>query len=52
MKLLRPLITRDKNIFLEKSFEILMMKTRQVAKMACESAGLFVNYSLEPAGRG
>lgn len=51
VKLLRPLITSDENVFLEKSFEILMMKTRQVAMMACERAGLFVNCSLEPIGR-
>jgi len=51
VKLLHPLITSDENVFLEKSFEILMMKTRQVAKMACDRAGLFVNCSLEPIGR-
>lgn len=51
VKLLHPLITSDENVFLEKSFEILMMKTRQVAMMACERAGLFVNCSLEPIGR-
>ncbi|KAL9966798.1 hypothetical protein ACROYT_G024919 [Oculina patagonica] len=36
---LRSLVTRDENVFLQTSFEILMMKTRQVAKMACDSAG-------------
>ena len=51
VKLLRPLITRDENVFLEKSFEILMIRTRQVAKMACDRAGLFVNCSLGPIGR-
>ena len=42
VKLLRPLINSDENVFLEKSFETLMMKTRQVAKMACDRTGLFV----------
>lgn len=51
VKLLRPLITRDENVFLQKSFEILMLKTRQVAKMACDRAGLFVNCSSRPTGR-
>ena len=51
VKLLRPLITSDDNVFLEKSFEILMMKTRQVSKMACDRAGLFVNCILKQVGR-
>ena len=51
VKLLRPLTTSDENVFLEKSFEILMMKTRQVAKMACDRAGLFVNVVLKPVGK-
>ena len=51
VKLLRPLITSDENVFLEKSFESLMMKTRQVAKLACDRAGLFVNRVLKPVGR-
>ena len=41
-KLLRSLVTRDENVFLQNSFEILMMKTRQVAKMACDNAGLLI----------
>lgn len=44
VKVLRSLVTRDENVFLEESFEILMMKTRKVAKMACDNAGLFVRH--------
>ena len=51
VELLRPLTTSVENVILEKSFEILMMKTRQVAKMACDRAGLFVNCVLKPVGR-
>ena len=39
--LLRSLVTKDENVVKEKSFESLMIKARQVAKMACDNAGLF-----------
>lgn len=40
-KVLTSLVTKEENVFLEESFEGLMMKTRQVANMACDSAGMF-----------
>lgn len=45
-KVLSSLVTEEENVFLEESFESLMMKTRQVAKSACDSAGLllFLSY--------
>ena len=51
VKLLRSLITRDENVLLQRSFEMLMTKTRQVAKMACDRAGLFVSCLLGLIGR-
>ena len=39
-KVLISLVTKKDNLFLEESFEGLMMITRQVANMACDSAGL------------
>lgn len=39
--LLRPLVTKGENIFLERSFESLMLKARQVAQITCDNAGIF-----------
>ena len=41
-KLLSSLVTKKENVFLEESFETLMMTTRQVAKIACDNAGLLL----------
>lgn len=40
--LLRSLVTAEENLFLETSFESLMLKSRQVAKMTCDNAGMFI----------
>ncbi|CAH3124523.1 unnamed protein product [Pocillopora meandrina] len=37
--LLRPLVTKGENLFLERSFESLMLKARQVAQITCDNAG-------------
>ncbi|XP_073236997.1 collagen alpha-3(VI) chain-like [Porites lutea] len=38
-KVLGSLVTEEENLFLEDSFKSLMLKTRQLAKMACDNAG-------------
>ena len=43
-KVLGSLVTEEENLFLEDSFKSLMLKTRQLAKMACDNAGLFLRF--------